>query len=61
MTSLPHLYQDCIACLNSRKLKRLYLFVDVDVVYNDRKIGLSGYTKMLEQNFAEISDLKALN
>jgi len=58
MINLPDLYQDYIACLNSRRLENLHLFVDVDVVYNNRKIGLSGYTKMLEQNFAEIPDLK---
>jgi len=58
MINLPDLYHDYIACLNSRRLENLYLFVDVDVVYNNRKIGLSGYTKMLEQNFGEIPDLK---
>ena len=58
MINLPDLYHDYIACINSRRMENLYLFVDVDVVYNNRKIGLSGYTKMLEQNFAEIPDLK---
>jgi len=58
MINLPDLYHDYIACLNSRRLENLHLFVDVDVVYNNQKTGLSGYTKMLEQNFAEIPDLK---
>jgi predicted ester cyclase len=58
MMSLPDLYRYYIACLNSRRLDNLHLFVDEEVVYNNRKIGLSGYTKMLEQNFTEIPDLQ---
>lgn len=58
MMSLPDLYRYYIACLNSRRLDNLHLFVDEEVVYNNRKIGLPGYIKMLEQNFTEIPDLQ---
>ena len=54
---MPGLYQDYIACLNSRKLDKLHLFVDAAVIYNHKEIGLPGYIKMLEQNYREIPDL----
>jgi predicted ester cyclase len=58
MVDCPNVYRDYIACLNSRTLQNLHLYVANDVVYNSRTIGLPGYANMLEQNFAEIPDLQ---
>jgi len=57
MSNLHGIYRAYIACLNSRTLQDLHSFVDAEVIYNNRKVGLSGYIQMLEQNFAEIPDL----
>jgi predicted ester cyclase len=51
------LYRDYIDCLNGQDWARLDRFVDDDVHYNGRRIGLSGYRAMLEQNFSDIPDL----
>lgn len=55
---LEKLYCDYIACLNSRDLSGLGRYVDASATHNDRPIGLSGYRAMLEQDFANIPDLK---
>jgi len=51
-------YRRYIACLNDRHLDRLRDFVDEDAEYNGRRIGLSGYRKMLEGNYRDIPDLR---
>jgi predicted ester cyclase len=50
-------YRDYIACLNKQDWSKLEQFVDIDVVHNARRIGLSGYRAMLEKDFEEIPDL----
>ena len=55
---LPSSYQDYIACLNDRDLDRLGEFVDGDVEYNGRRIGVKGYREMLEGNYRDIPDLR---
>jgi predicted ester cyclase len=59
MTSadLSDVYRRYIACLNAQDWTKLGQFVDDDVHYNGRRIGLSGYRKMLENDFSEIPDL----
>lgn len=54
---LASIYRDYIACLNRQDWAALERFVDADVRYNDRRIGLSGYRDMLERDFREIPDL----
>ncbi|MFB9269677.1 ester cyclase [Bradyrhizobium erythrophlei] len=56
-TSLFDIYRDYIACLNRQDWATLGLFVDDEVHYNGRRIGLSGYRAMLERDFEEIPDL----
>jgi predicted ester cyclase len=54
---LSNIYRDYIACLNKQDWSKLEQFVQDDVYYNNRQIGLSGYRKMLEKDFSEIPDL----
>ena len=54
---LSDIYRDYIACLNRQDWPKLGRFVDDDVHYNGRPIGLSGYREMLEKDFREIPDL----
>lgn len=56
-TGLSNIYRDYIACLNKQDWPKLGQFVDDDVHYNGRRIGLSGYREMLEKDFSEIPDL----
>jgi predicted ester cyclase len=56
-TGLSAIYRDYIACLNEQDWPKLEHFVDDDVCYNGRRIGISGYRKMLERDFCEIPDL----
>jgi len=58
MNDLASLYRQYIACLNARDLDRLGDFVDDEVDYNGRRIGLSGYRAMLEGNYRDIPDLR---
>src|SRR5688572_28652815 len=51
-------YRLYIACLNDRDLDQLGNFVDDDVEYNGRRIGLAGYRAMLEGNYRDIPDLR---
>lgn len=55
---LAALYRDYIACLNRQDWPALGSFVQDDVVHNGRRLGLSGYRAMLEQNFRDIPDLR---
>ena len=54
---LSGVYRDYIACLNKQEWSKLERFVDDEVHYNGRRIGLSGYREMLERDFDEIPDL----
>jgi predicted ester cyclase len=54
---LAEIYRAYIACLNRRDWPKLGQFVDDDVRYNGRRIGLSGYRAMLERDFRQIPDL----
>jgi predicted ester cyclase len=56
-SDLPGVYRDYIDCLNRQDWPKLEQFVDDDVRYNGRWAGLSGYRKMLENDFHEIPDL----
>ncbi|MHB0775988.1 ester cyclase [Halomonas sp. WWR20] len=55
--TLSAIYRDYIACLNERDWSNLGAFVDDDVHHNGRRIGLSGYREMLEQDVDAIPDL----
>jgi len=57
-TDLSRVYRDYIACLNKQDWPNLEQFVDAEVNYNGQRIGLSGYRKMLEGDFAQIPDLR---
>lgn len=52
------IYRDYIACLNAQDWQRLIKFVDADVRHNGRRLGLSGYREMLEQDYEDIPDLQ---
>ena len=54
---LSDIYRGYIACLNKQDWPNLGTFVDDDVHYNGRRIGLSGYREMLEGDFRAIPDL----
>jgi predicted ester cyclase len=54
---LSDVYRDYIACLNVQDWTNLGRFVHDDVSHNGRQIGLSGYRKMLENDFQQIPDL----
>lgn len=55
---LPTLYRGYIACLNGQNWAQLGEFVHEEVHYNDRRIGLSGYREMLENDYRQIPDLQ---
>ncbi|SFB03074.1 conserved hypothetical protein, steroid delta-isomerase-related [Rhizobium sp. NFR07] len=55
--TLGGLYAGYIDCLNAKDLDRLGDFVGEDVHYNGKRIGLSGYRAMLENDHREIPDL----
>jgi steroid delta-isomerase-like uncharacterized protein len=50
-------YHHYIACLNEQSWPELDRFVAEDVIHNGKPIGLSGYRKMLEDNYRDIPDL----
>lgn len=54
---LATLYRGYIACLNSQDWHRLGDFVGERVAYNGEPVGLGGYRRMLEDDFAAIPDL----
>ena len=58
MNDLSDVYRDYIACLNTQDWSKLDQFVQDEVRYNDRQIGISGYREMLESDFREIPDLR---
>ena len=55
--NLSDIYRDYIACLNRQDWPNLGQFVHEDVHYNGKRIGLSGYREMLENDFRAIPDL----
>jgi len=57
-TDLSEIYRGYIACLNTQDWRQLGTFVHDDVAYNGVQVGLSGYRKMLERDFAGIPDLR---
>jgi predicted ester cyclase len=54
---LADIYRAYIACLNAQDWSKLGQFVQDDASHNGRRLGLSGYRQMLEQDFADIPDL----
>jgi predicted ester cyclase len=56
-TALSAIYRDYIACLNRQDWPMLGQFVDDEVSYNGKQIGLSGYRALLENDFRAIPDL----
>jgi predicted ester cyclase len=54
---LSDVYRNYIACLNQQDWSSLEQYVDNNVYYNGRQIGLSGYRQMLERDFYNIPDL----
>ncbi|MDK1373408.1 MULTISPECIES: ester cyclase [unclassified Sinorhizobium] len=54
---LSDLYRGYIQCLNDQDWPNLGNFVRDDVHYNGKRIGLSGYRRMLEGDFNAIPDL----
>ena len=56
-SDLSDIYRNYIACLNRQDWANLSRFVNDDVSYNGRTIGLSGYREMLERDVYEIPDL----
>lgn len=54
---LSAVYRKYITCLNAQAWNNLGRFVDNDVRYNGRAIGISGYLEMLVRDFREIPDL----
>ncbi|MNH89480.1 SnoaL-like polyketide cyclase [compost metagenome] len=57
MQDLEQIYSSYIDCLNRQDWLRLEDFVAADVVHNDRRFGLDGYSRMLESDFRAIPDL----
>jgi predicted ester cyclase len=56
-SDLSEIYRGYIACLNKQDWPNLEQFVDGEVNYNGRRVGLSGYREMLERDFFEIPNL----
>ena len=56
-SELTNLYRDYIDCLNGQDWQSLARFVHEDVVHNGERLGVSGYRRMLERDFLEITDL----
>jgi predicted ester cyclase len=54
---LSNIYRSYIACLNAQDWPRLGQFVHDEAQYNGKRLGLSGYRKMLERDFERIPDL----
>lgn len=55
---LADIYRAYIACLNAQAWDKLGQFVGDDARHNGRRLGLSGYREMLEQDFSDIPDLR---
>ncbi|MCC8955750.1 ester cyclase [Bradyrhizobium sp. Pear77] len=57
-SDLAEIYRSYIACLNRQDWSQLGQFVGDDVSHNGRRLGVSGYRAMLEQDFRDIPDLR---
>ena len=55
---LAEQYRNYIACLNDRRWQDLGRFVDDNVHYNGKSVGLAGYRAMLEDDVITIADLR---
>jgi len=55
---LPSFYRGYIACLNAQDWPSLGNFVHDEVHRNGVRLGLPGYRGMLENDFAQIPDLR---
>lgn len=55
--TLSETYREYIACLNRQEWQGLGKFVHNNVVYNGKRIALSGYRELLIQDFLAIPDL----
>jgi predicted ester cyclase len=55
---LRDVYRGYIDCLNRQDWAALGQFVDEEVLYNDKRVGLSGYREMLERDYRQIPDLQ---
>ena len=56
-SGLRGIYEAYIACLNAQDWPSLARFVHDDVQRNGMRLGLAGYRRMLERDFALIPDL----
>ena len=56
-SQLQKFYSQYLACLNAQDWVQLGTFVHDEVSHNGKRIGLSGYRAMLENDFVEIPDL----
>lgn len=54
---LPAIYRRYITCLNKQDWSNLGQFVHEEVHHNGKRLGLSGYRQMLEEDFRAIPDL----
>jgi predicted ester cyclase len=57
-SDLRDVYRGYIDCLNRQAWAELGQFVDEEVHYNDKRVGLSGYREMLERDYRQIPDLQ---
>lgn len=57
-SDLAIFYRHYIDCLNAQDWARLGDFVHRDVRRNGVRLGLAGYRDMLENDFAQIPDLR---
>ena len=55
--NLADIYQGYIGCLNRQDWATLKNYVQNDITYNGKHVGLDGYRAMLENDFQEIPDL----
>ncbi|AUG55500.1 ester cyclase [Thalassospira marina] len=55
---LASLYRQYIDCLNSQDWDNLGNFVHEDAAHNGRPLGVAGYRAMLENDYAQIPDLR---
>lgn len=57
-SDLARTYHAYIACLNRQDWSKLRLFVHEEVRHNERPLGLTGYRRMLEDDFEAVPDLR---
>jgi steroid delta-isomerase-like uncharacterized protein len=55
---LSEIYRAYIACLNGQDWDSLGRFVSDEARHNGRRLGLSGYRRMLEEDYRQIPDLR---